>query len=168
MLDEKVLRLLWKECAIGVCTVSADGKFTDVNQTLCEILEYTPAELIGKHFKEVTAPQDQEADMAMAERVRRGEIDHYRMTKTYIKKSGWPVQIDLLVHPVTHEDGTFEYYLSQIVPRVDIRSTKNVNVDPVLISAKLIKDNKRLIIGFFAFVTALATALTTAIEYFIR
>ena len=168
MLDGNVLRLLWEKCAIGVCTVSAEGRFTEVNQTLCEILEYTPAELIGKHFKDVTAPQDQEADIEMAERIKRGELDHYLMTKTYIKKSGWPVQVDLVVYPVKHDDGTFEFYLSQIVPRVDIRETKNVHIDPVLVTAKLIKDNKRLIIGFFAFITALATALTTFVDHFIR
>ena len=44
-----------------------DGRFVRVNKSLCEILGYPEQELLGKHVKEISHPEDR--DVTDAERV---------------------------------------------------------------------------------------------------
>ena len=168
MLNDKTLRLLWNKCAIGTAILDSKGYFLEVNEKLCEMLEYTEVELIGKHFNDITVPSDQKADLEMARKVVAGEIDHYTMTKTYIKKSGYPIQIDLLVYAVTREDGDFELFLSQMVPRVNIKpmhKASEMAIDPSVLFVNWLTNNKKFLVVVLGTLTAVMAALTALFEF---
>lgn len=161
-IDRAVLETLWKHAEVGCCLVSEDGQFMKVNQKLCEILEYAPVELVGKRFQEITHPADILADTEMADQLARGQISHYRMVKTYLKKSGYPVQIELVVWPIKNGDGSFRFFMSQIVPRVNIHGMKDahkadVHIDSAVVITNFLRDNKKLVGAIVTLMTAAAT-----------
>ena len=49
---------VFEKATTGMCLTGADGRFLDVNQSLCQMLEYTHAELAATGFAVVTHPDD--------------------------------------------------------------------------------------------------------------
>ena len=167
-LDRRVLEKFWRLAEVGCCLVAEDGRFMAVNQKLCELLEYSQVELEQLRYQDITHPSDVMASVAMGDQVARGEISHYRMTKTYLKKSGYPLQIDLVVWPIKKEDGSFEYFLSQVVPKVNIHSSKSrpnecqdIRVDSSIVITSFLRENKKLVGALTALLGAVAAVLST-------
>ncbi len=78
------------DAAWGFAEVTADGRFSWINRTYCEILN-APAELIlSTHFKEWTHPADKEIDLELARQVAEGTIPGYTLAKRYIQRGSTP------------------------------------------------------------------------------
>ena len=93
--SEELFRYTFEYTGVGFCHVALDGTWLRVNQKLCEIVGYTPAELATTTFQAITEPADLEADLAQAARLVKGEISEYSMEKRYIHKQGHQVWIHL-------------------------------------------------------------------------
>ena len=62
--------------------------FCRVNRKLCDILGYTPAELMGLSFQEITAPAYLAADLENVHKMLAKEMTTYCMEKRYVRKDG--------------------------------------------------------------------------------
>jgi PAS domain S-box-containing protein len=82
--SEARFRQTFELAASGICHV-IDGRFVRVNKSLCEILGYPEKELLGKHVKEVSHPDDRDVTDAERARIRKGEIESARFEKRYIR-----------------------------------------------------------------------------------
>jgi PAS domain S-box-containing protein len=85
--SEARYRQTFELAASGICHVR-DGRFVRVNRRLCEILGYPEQELLGKHVKEISHPDDRDVTDADRARIRKGEIDSARFEKRYIRADG--------------------------------------------------------------------------------
>ena len=85
--SEARFRQTFELAASGMCHV-IDGRFVRVNKSLCQILGYSERELLGKHVKEVSHPEDRDVTDAGRARIRKGEIDSARFEKRYIRADG--------------------------------------------------------------------------------
>lgn len=112
--SEDRFRTALNHAPIGMAIVALDGTFLIVNCAFSEIVGYTEAELQGMTFQEITHPDDLEEDLRLAARLRRGEIDGYRMEKRYLHRRGHPVWIHLSVSMVRDPAGQPLYYIAQI------------------------------------------------------
>ena len=65
-----------------------DGCFVRVNDAMCRLLGRSRAELIGTRDQELTHPDDRAADLAHAERILSGEIDHCQIEKRFVRPGG--------------------------------------------------------------------------------
>ena len=79
--------------AIGMALVGLDGRFLQVNRSLCELVGYAEEELLAKTFQEITHPDDLDADVERVRRMWAGEIRSYQMEKRYIHRRGHEVSI---------------------------------------------------------------------------
>ncbi len=104
----------FNEAAIGMSLVALDGRWLQVNQSLCDIVGYTAEELLATTFQTITHPDDLEEDLAFARRLLAGDIRTYQMEKRYVHKQGHIVWIVLGVSLVRHLDGTPQYFIAQI------------------------------------------------------
>jgi PAS domain S-box-containing protein len=95
--SEERFRETFENAAVGIAHVGLDGRWLWVNQTLCDIVGYSPDELLKKTFQEITHPGDLEADLASARRLLLGEISSYAREKRYVRKDGSAVWINLTV-----------------------------------------------------------------------
>ena len=73
---------------VMVTHVDLAGRWLKVPPTLCELLGYTEAELLGHRFHEVTHPEDIDADWSQCLRLIRGDLKSFDLEKRYIRKDG--------------------------------------------------------------------------------
>ncbi len=111
---EQRFRSSFGDAAIGMGLVGTDGRWLQVNRSLCEILGYSERELLGKTFQDITHPDDLETDLAQVRQVLDGEIDTYQMEKRYFHKLGHVVWILLNVSLVRDDQGSPLYFISQL------------------------------------------------------
>lgn len=104
--SEERFRTIFESGPIGIARVGADFRFTDVNEALASLLGYTPQELIGRTFVEITHPDDVHTDAELAKRLFAGEIPEYRIEKRYIRKDGSTAWVQLTATLVRDTDGT--------------------------------------------------------------
>jgi PAS domain S-box-containing protein len=105
---------------VMVTHVSLDGRWLKVPPTLCELLGYTEQELLAGGFKDVTHPEDFEADWSQCQRVIRGEIRSFDLEKRYIHKDGHTIWIYLNSSVVEDDKGRpihFVTYIRDITDR---------------------------------------------------
>ncbi|HEX3034112.1 MAG TPA: PAS domain S-box protein [Thermodesulfobacteriota bacterium] len=99
---------------IMVTHVGLDGRWLKVPQTLCNLLGYTEEELLSGYFKDVTHPDDFEADWGQCQRLIRGEMKSFDLEKRYIRKDGGVVWVYLSCSIVTDTDGKPVQFLTYI------------------------------------------------------
>lgn len=65
-----------------------EGRWLKVPPTLCELLGYSEAELLGRRFHDFTHPDDVDFEWSQCERLIRGEIKSFDLEKRYLAKGG--------------------------------------------------------------------------------
>ncbi len=112
--SEERFRGAFDYATIGMALVATDGRFLQVNQSLCKIVGYSEEELLATTFQAITHPDDLQADLAQVHRVLMGEIQTYQMEKRYFHKHGHIVWVLLSVSLVRNPHGRPLYFVSQI------------------------------------------------------
>lgn len=121
----------FEQAAVGIAHVGINGEWLRLNRKYCEILGYSHEELMGMTFQEITHPDDLEADLALYQKVKAKEIDHYALEKRYIRKNKSHVWVNLTVSIVWDEHNQFDYAVAVIE---DI--TKRKQIEENLLQAK--------------------------------
>src|SRR5262249_34406850 len=70
---------------------------------------------------DITYPDDLKTDMDLAQRLFRGDIPFYRITKRYVRKSGEIIWINLTASLIRDEKGTPLYGLAMVEDITEIR-----------------------------------------------
>mgnify|MGYP006287631055 CR=1 FL=1 len=117
--SEQRFRRIYENMAVGVARVSLTFKIEGANEAYQRMLEYTEAELIGKHLREITHPEVVAENLQKQSRLAAGEIDHFRMEKRFIAKSGRTIHGVLDANLVRDAAGTPIYFLGSVVDITD-------------------------------------------------
>jgi PAS domain S-box-containing protein len=99
---------------VMVTHVDLEGRWLKVPPTLCDLLGYTEAELLGHRFHEVTHPEDIDADWSQCLRLIRGEIKSFDLEKRYIRKDGGVVWAYINCSVVTDAQDKPVHFLTYI------------------------------------------------------
>ena len=106
-------RSIFDHAPIGVAMVSLEGRYLQVNRSLCEILGYTEEELQALTWQEITHPDDLAASSAYACRIVEGEFPKYHLEKRFLHADGHTVWASLSVSLVRDTEGKPLYFVSQ-------------------------------------------------------
>jgi PAS domain S-box-containing protein len=109
------------DAPIGMGLTGLDGRFLQVNDALCELVERPPDELMELTFAQVTHPADLIAESVLAEQVRAGEIDGYSLEKRLLAADGSEVWALVRVSLVRDEDGHPLHTIEQVVDLTEHR-----------------------------------------------
>ena len=107
-------RLAFDDAPIGMALVDLDLCVTRVNGALCDLLERSETELLGRTIHELTAPEDLAADLEHLRRLAAGEIRHYALEKRYLAPNGARIWSQLSVSLMRDADGQPEGYIAQV------------------------------------------------------
>ncbi len=107
-------RHAFEHAAMGKAIVSPDGVFREVNPALGRMLGYRPEELVGKHFLDVTHPEDYPLSMSLNRSLKAEAQEHKEVVKRYLHKSGRPVWARLNSIAVRDDDGELLYIIGQM------------------------------------------------------
>ena len=56
--SEQKYREIVEQAAVGISLVGLDGCIVDVNRKFCDLLGYGEMELLGRHIRDITHPED--------------------------------------------------------------------------------------------------------------
>ena len=73
---------------VGICLVSEDFTYIDVNRAWADMLGYRKEEVTALSFIEITHPEDREMDAQLSQRLFSGDIPYFRMQKRWLRKDG--------------------------------------------------------------------------------
>jgi diguanylate cyclase (GGDEF)-like protein/PAS domain S-box-containing protein len=100
--------------AIGMALVSTEGRWLQVNRSLCHILGYTERELLATDFLAVTHPDDLGASLANIGQLLKGKVPTSQMEKRYIHKLGHEVWVHWSVSLVRDQYSKSVHLIFQI------------------------------------------------------
>ncbi|MBF0562522.1 MAG: PAS domain S-box protein [Alphaproteobacteria bacterium] len=106
--SQQMLRTFFDRSMVGMATLSPNRDWIEVNPALCDMLGYSPEELRTTTWVDLTHPDDLELNIALFERLLRGEINNYRLDKRFIRKDGRIVDAFVAVAGVRDETGALE------------------------------------------------------------
>jgi PAS domain S-box-containing protein len=112
--SQAVLAGAFDSAATGMALVSPEGRWLRVNRALCDIVGYSPEELLSTTFQAITHPDDLDADLENVRSMLAGDIRYYEMEKRYFHRDGHVVWILLSVSLVRDGDGAPLYFVAQI------------------------------------------------------
>ncbi len=116
----------FERAPIGMALVSLEGRFLDVNRSLCEFLGRDAEDLKACTFQDLTHPDDLEEDLTTLEALVAGRIPSYEMEKRYLQPDGTVVWGLLCVSLVRDADGEPQEFVSQIK---DITASKQQDLE---------------------------------------
>ena len=112
--SEERLARAEKSSLVMVTHADLEGRWLKVPPTLCTLLGYSEAELLGSYSRDVTHPDDFEAGWRQCQRLTQGEIRSFDLEKRYIHKEGHIVWVYLNCSMVTDSKGDPVYFLGYI------------------------------------------------------
>src|SRR5262245_12399958 len=86
--SEERFRGTFENAAVGIAHRDATSRFLRVNDKFCSIVGYSREELLQMTFRDVTHPDDLEADLSRHTALVRGEGPSYVLEKRYVRKDG--------------------------------------------------------------------------------
>jgi PAS domain S-box-containing protein len=112
--SEERFRATFEQAAVGIAHVSLGGRLLRVNQKLCDILGYSREELVEKSFRDLTHPEDIEADRIYQHQVLTGASATSYIEKRYIRKDGSSIWANLTLSLVKKPSGEPNYFISVV------------------------------------------------------
>jgi PAS domain S-box-containing protein len=119
--DEDKFRGTFEQAAVGMAHVAPDGRWLDVNRTLCRIVGYEKEELLHLTFQDITHPDDLATDLDYVWQMLEGKIKTYSMEKRYIKKSGAIIWINLTVSLIRDKVTGSPLFFVAVIEDIDQR-----------------------------------------------
>ncbi|HEY9761487.1 MAG TPA: PAS domain S-box protein [Trichocoleus sp.] len=112
--NETKLSAIFNQVAVGMDLATLDGQFLKVNQKLCDLLGYTQEELLTKNIKELSHPEDINAEEEQRRQLYAGEIDSFSVEKRSLHKNGTTGWINLTVSLVRKLSGEPDYTIGVV------------------------------------------------------
>ncbi len=111
---EERWRLTIDNAPVGIALVSLKGEIMRVNETLCQILGFTAAELQERTFQSVTHPDDLETILDLVRQLLDGEIASYRLRRRFVRADGQPIWGNVSVALVRNSRGNPLHFVSHV------------------------------------------------------
>ena len=118
--SEELFRTSFESATVGVCLVATDGRFFNVNRTLCDMLGYSKDELLQLTFNDVTHEEDKEVGRTFLTDALSGGPKNMQMEKRYLHKDGrvvWAFLSTALVDQSREHGGYLISYVQDITER---------------------------------------------------
>ncbi len=143
----------FENSTLGMAMIGLDGRWNQVNESICKTLGYKSQELLKLTFQDVTYPDDLQSDLKLLNELISGKRESYQIEKRYFHKKGHLVYVILTVTGVRDINGTLSHFISQIMDissRIDtekklsqlIQMTENQNTS-LLNFAHIVSHNLR-------------------------
>lgn len=88
-------RAFFENATVGAAQVDMSGRFIAANDYMCRITGYSREELLQLSPRDLTHPEEREADWDAYLRMRGGEMHTYRGQKRYIRKDGRVIWVEV-------------------------------------------------------------------------
>jgi PAS domain S-box-containing protein len=117
--SEERFKSAFNDAPIGMALASIEpgdaGRFLQVNRAMCELTGYPEEQLVGKHFADITHPDDlDESVVSFEQRLLSGELSSYEFAKRYLSATGAVVWAQVHVSLIHDSNGQPAYAIGQV------------------------------------------------------
>jgi len=105
VLSEENYRGIFEQAAVGIVNCSLDGRYLRVNPVFADFVGYSEQELLEMNFRDVTHPDDLQAEIVTMDLRRKGVKIDSHFDKRYIRKDGSIVWGSLSSELMVDENG---------------------------------------------------------------
>ena len=107
--SQQLLQNAFDDIAFGMIIFNGKGKIIRINNFLCQLLGYKEEELKGKHFVDITHPDDIEISIESDRRLLDKEVKCTIYEKRYVHHDGTPIWV-LISNSLMHDEKGQPYY----------------------------------------------------------
>lgn len=112
--SEARFRAVFAGASIGIGVGGIDGEILDVNQSLVDMLGYSPAQFRRRNVGDFMHPEDAASVWRMYEELVRGERDAFRVEKRFFRRDGDVIWTDLAVSLIRDDQGRPQYQVAMM------------------------------------------------------
>ncbi|MDO6387351.1 EAL domain-containing protein [Uliginosibacterium sp. 31-12] len=107
--SEARFRSTFEQAAVGVGLCAVSGRYMRVNQRYCEITGYSGSELLLRDFRELTHPDDVEANDRLLDALVLDTAEKFSIEKRMLRRSGDMVWVNLTMSLVRSRRGSGQF-----------------------------------------------------------
>lgn len=100
---------------VGMAVVSSDQHFAEVNDKLCQILDYTRKELTRLTWSDITQPEDLQKQEAGLQLIIKGEKDVCTLKPRLLYKNEDNINTTIAVRCIRNEDKSIKHFVAMIL-----------------------------------------------------
>ena len=134
---ERRFEAIFKNAAIGIILIDDEGKFFEVNDAFCKMVEYTKNELIGTNCNDISYPEDKHLHIQFFKNLTTGELENYYLEKRFIKKDEDVIWVRVTFSAIRQNNGNFLYSIG-VVENITPQKEAETELENVL--SKIILD----------------------------
>jgi PAS domain S-box-containing protein len=112
--SEERFRVTFEEAPVGMAICVGDGVIAKANRALCRMGSYTQEELIGRHVRDFTHPDDRKLSEPFVQRLLTGEIPSFTLEKRLLRKDGQPAWTQATTAATHDPDGKIAFVLAVV------------------------------------------------------
>src|SRR5439155_19770886 len=112
--SEERFRQVFEQSPLGMATADLDGRFREVNLSLCRMLGYAAEDMTRVSYLDIVYPDDREECARQGLATAAGEILHVQLEERLLRRSGDPVWVRINISPVRGQDNRILYTLGII------------------------------------------------------
>jgi len=101
--SEDRYRASFDQAAVGILHTSLEGRILKCNECFARIVGYSPEELVGSNFQEITPPEDRNSGSSAAVHLLSGEVSSATFDKRYLRKDGSLTWVTVTIS-IQHDD----------------------------------------------------------------
>jgi len=110
--SERRFREMFEQAAVGITRVDLGGFLVDFNQKFCEMLGYEREELLGRHLREITHPDDYGQGSQYRAEVTDGTAKSRTGEKRFVRKDGTILWARRTMSGAHDANGDIQYVIS--------------------------------------------------------
>ena len=88
---------LFEDGPVAMALAGDDFVLAEVNAAFCKLTGYSPEELSGLTFNDISHPDDRDVGLRLAQTTFTGEIPGFKLDKRYLRKDGEVVWVEVSV-----------------------------------------------------------------------
>lgn len=142
-ISEQQFRGAFDYTATGMALMTTDWQWIRVNPAIGEILGYQPDKLVEIPWAELPIVEDRDNDEKLIQRLLKGEINSYRVSKRFRSGPGQTIHGSMTVSAVRDEHGKPESLIMQLIddtPRVKLEKRRNELVQSLQRSTQALEE----------------------------
>ena len=112
--SEEHFRSAFDNAAIGMALVEPDGRFLQVNSSMCGLVGYSEQELLAMSAQQIIHPEDLDKDLRLKAQLIEGAIRAAQIEKRYLHKNEHEVWVSASLSLVRDAQGAPLHFIAQV------------------------------------------------------
>lgn len=112
--SERLFRAVFDQAAVGMCLIGPDGRLTQVNDKLCDILASDAGRLTGRSLLDLTHPDDRAQNEAWVSRLLLGGVADFSLDQRLIRAADDTVWATVTMNVLWDAGGRLEHMIAVI------------------------------------------------------